>query len=131
MPSDVPFTIALWCVLAAAVLPILAVYPAKFDPELDNRDPRARHAQQTGLRRRAFAAHQNGFEAFALFAVAVLVATITGADRGWVDALALVFIATRVLYTLAYYANLSLVRSGLFSVGFGASVAIFTASLWA
>ncbi len=33
-------TIALWCVLAAGILPLLTVYPAKFDRKLDNRDPR-------------------------------------------------------------------------------------------
>lgn len=127
---ELELTIALWCVLAAGILPLLTVYPAKFDRKLDNRDPTARHAEQTGLRRRAYAAHRNGFEAFPLFAVAVIVAQSTGADQATVDALAVAFVVVRVLFTLAYYANLSLVRSGLFAVGFAATVAIFTASQW-
>ncbi|UOM32817.1 MAPEG family protein [Acuticoccus sp. I52.16.1] len=125
------FSIALWCVLAAGLLPLLTVYPAKFDRKLDNRDPSARHARQTGLRRRAFAAHRNGFEAFPLFAVAVIVAGLTGADQARVDALALAFVALRVLFTVAYFANLSLVRSGLFALGLGVTIAIYTAAIWA
>lgn len=129
--TTVPFTLAFWCVLAAAVIPILAVYPAKFDRALDNRDPRARHAEQTGLARRAYAAHQNGFEAFAFFAAAVIIATLTGADGTIVDRLAVAFVLVRIAYTLAYFAGLSFVRSGLFALGWGASAAIFTAALWA
>ncbi len=60
----------------------------------------------------------------------MIVAQSTGADQATVDALAVAFVVVRVLFTLAYYANLSLVRSGLFAVGFAATVAIFTASQW-
>ncbi|RAI04435.1 hypothetical protein DLJ53_00860 [Acuticoccus sediminis] len=124
------FTTALWCVLVAAILPLLTVYPAKFDRKLDNRDPRARHAGQTGFRRRAYAAHLNAYEAFPLFAAAVIVAGLTGADRATVDALAVAYVVLRLLFTAAYYANLSLVRSGLFAVSTAVSVAIFTSALW-
>ena len=126
----ITFTPALWCVLAAGLLPILAVYPAKFDRRMDNRDPRVRHAEQTGLRRRAYAAHLNGFESFPLFAVAVLVAQLTGADQGLVDRLAVGFVVLRILFTAAYYANLSLVRSALFALSLAVTIAIFTASRW-
>ena len=118
-------TIAFWCVLAAGLLPYAATLTAKGGTRFDNRNPRAWLAQQTGWRARAHAAQQNGFEAFPLFAVAVLVAHELHAPQGRVDVLALVFVAARAAYLLAYIADLHLVRSVVWAVGIGSAVAIF------
>ena len=118
-------SIALWCVLAAAILPVVAVAPGKVSREFDNRRPRDPDYWRTGFRARANWAQENGFEAFPLFAVAVVVAEWKGAPQGFVDAAALVFVAARIGYTVAYWADRATLRSLLWLVGFGASVAIF------
>ncbi|WP_018700071.1 MAPEG family protein [Amorphus coralli] len=123
-------SIALWCVLVASILPLLAVFPAKADPELDNRDPQARHAAQTGFRRRAFAAHQNSWEAFLVFAVAVIVAEMNAGPQGAINALALVFVVVRVAYIAAYLKGVGTIRSGLWTAGWLLSIAIFTSPAW-
>ena len=121
-------TTAYWCVLAAALLPYLATISAKAGTRFDNHMPRAWLAAQTGWRARANAAQQNAFEAFPLFAVAVLVAHQTGAPQGRVDTLALVFVAARVADLVTYVANLALLRSLVWMVGIGSAVAIFVAA---
>ncbi|HUO78817.1 MAG TPA: MAPEG family protein [Steroidobacteraceae bacterium] len=120
-------TTALWCVLVAGLLPYAATLTAKGGARFDNRNPRAWLAQQTGWRARAHAAQLNGFEAFPLFAAAVLAAQQLHAPQARVDLLALVFVVARVAYLLAYVADLHLLRSVVWFVGIGSAVAIFLA----
>jgi uncharacterized MAPEG superfamily protein len=99
-------TVALWCVLAAALLPYLATTIAKAGGErYENRDPRAWLGRQQGLRLRAHNAQLNGFEAFPFFAAAVIVAQMLQAPQERIDALALIFIVARVGYLLCYLAD--------------------------
>ena len=68
-------TTAYWCVLIAGLLPYVATLTAKIGGEkFDNRDPREWLNRQSGHRQRANAAQLNSFEAFPLFAAAVVVA---------------------------------------------------------
>jgi uncharacterized MAPEG superfamily protein len=120
-------TTAYWCVLAAALLPYAATLTAKGGARFDNHQPRAWLAAQTGWRARAHAAQLNGFEAFPLFAVAVVVATLTHAPQARVDLLALVFVGARVLYLIAYLADQALLRSIVWFAGIASAVAIFVA----
>lgn len=124
-------TLALWCVLAAGVLPVVSVGVAKWGAPLDNHRPRDWADTLAGYRRRAYAAHQNAFEAFPFFAAAVLTAAATQAPQGPVDLLALVFIAARLAYLGAYLADAATLRSVFWLVGWIATIAIFTASAWA
>ena len=122
-------TIALWCVLAAALLPYLGTVMAKGGgTHFDNRLPRGWLAAQTGWRARANAAQLNSFEAFPLFAAAVLVASAAHAPQSQLDRLALLFIAARLAYLFAYVADFSLIRSVVWFVGFGSAVAIFVSA---
>lgn len=123
--------IAFWCVLLAGVLPVLTVGIAKRSSGYDNRDPRDWSQRLDGYRRRAFAAHQNGFEAFPLFAAAVFAASFLKAPQGTIDALALAFILARLAYTACYVADWPTSRSLVWSAGWLATVAIFTAPAWA
>jgi uncharacterized MAPEG superfamily protein len=92
-------TTALWCVLIAGLLPYAATLTAKVGgAKFDNANPRDWLASQAGFRRRANSAQLNGFEAFPLFAVAVLVAQMLGVPQGRVDMLAVAFVAARVAY---------------------------------
>jgi uncharacterized MAPEG superfamily protein len=119
-------TTALWCVLAAALLPYVATSIAKAGGErYNNRDPRRWLEQQQGFRRRADNAQRNGFEAFPFFAAAVLVAHLVGAPQERVDVLALIFIAARVAYTVCYVADWHGARSIAWLLGWVATVALF------
>jgi uncharacterized MAPEG superfamily protein len=120
-------TTAFWCVLAAGLLPYAATLTAKGGRRFDNNQPRAWLAAQTGWRARANAAQLNGFEAFPLFAAAVVVAHLTGAPQARVDLLALVFVGARIAYLPAYLADLAWLRSALWFVGIASAVAIFIA----
>lgn len=121
-------TTAYWCVLAAGLLPYVATVSAKIGARFDNRMPRVWLAAQSGWRARANAAQMNSFEAFPLFAVAVLVAHQLGAPAARVDTLALIFVAARIAYIVTYIADWALLRSLVWMVGIGSAVAIFTAA---
>jgi len=114
-----------WCILVAGALPFVATGIAKFGARFDNHNPRDWLARQEGWRRRANAAQQNGFEAFPLFAAAVLVAQQTHAPEARIDMLALAFVALRVGYLGAYLANLAALRSVLWMAALGCCVALF------
>jgi uncharacterized MAPEG superfamily protein len=124
-------TTALWCVLFAALLPILTTGIAKrIGGRYDNNDPRSVAQNYHGAARRAYAAHQNSFEAFPLFAAAVLVAELKGGPRGVVDMLAVGFIAARIAYTACYILDQATLRSLVWTVGIGCAIAIFISPLW-
>jgi uncharacterized MAPEG superfamily protein len=123
---EAQMTTALWCVLAAGILPYLATSIAKAGGErYDNRDPRLWLDRQQGFRRRADNAQRNGFEAFPFFAAAVIVAHLVGASQERIDALALIIIAARAVYTLCYLADWHWARSVTWLIGWVATVAIF------
>jgi uncharacterized MAPEG superfamily protein len=123
--------LAFWCVLMAAILPVVTVGVAKWGQGYDNRQPRQWSETLAGYRQRAHAAHQNGFEAFPFFAAAVFGATLLKAPSGTVDALALAFIITRVLYTICYVLDWPTQRSLVWMASWAATIAIFTAPAWA
>ena len=118
-------SVAYWCVLIAGLLPYVATLTAKVGARFDNRNPREWLAQQSGYRSRANAAQLNGFEAFPLFAAAVIVAHLTDAPQARVDLLAMVFIASRLAYLGFYLADQATPRSLAWFVGIGSAVAIF------
>lgn len=120
-------TTAYWCVLIAGLLPYVATLTAKSGARFDNARPREWLAQQTGYRSRANSAQQNSFEAFPLFAAAVIVAHLTGAPQPRVDLLAVVFVVARLAHLGFYLANLPTLRSLAWFAGIGSAVAIFVA----
>lgn len=123
--------VALWCVLIAGVLPILTVGLAKWgSPDFDNGKPREWAGSLQGWRKRAFAAHQNGFEVFPLFAAAALVASTRGHDGATADMLAALFILCRLSYVACYLADKPTLRSTVWSAGFFVTVALFTLPVW-
>lgn len=124
-------TPALWCVFAAAWLPVLTAGIAKYGLPFDNHNPREFMGRITGYRRRAFDAHLNGFEGFPFFAAAVIVAQMRNAPQSTVDVLAFVYVITRLGYTGAYIADLATLRSAIWTVGFLAVSAIFLMPFWA
>jgi uncharacterized MAPEG superfamily protein len=121
-------TAALWCVLAAILLPYAAVGIAKWTRRYDNVAPRDWEATLEGRARRAYHAHLNHFEALPGFAAAVIIAHLAGVRQVWLDAIAIAFIALRIAYTWAYLADKATLRSLLWAGGIGCVVALFIAS---
>ena len=127
--AGMTMTNANWCVLVAALLPFLFTGMAKFSGlRYNNKRPREFQEQLTGWRLRAHWAHLNSFEAFPPFAAAVVIAQQAGADQGRVDLLAMSFIAARLVYGAMYLANLAPLRSLVWAVGLGLTIAIFLAA---
>jgi uncharacterized MAPEG superfamily protein len=122
-------TTALWCVLIAGLLPYAATLTAKIGgAKFDNANPRDWLGSQSGFRRRANAAQLNSFEAFPLFAAAVIVAQMLDAPQARIDLLALVFVAARLAYLGFYLADLATLRSLAWFVGLASAVAIFASA---
>ena len=105
---SVSFTLAYWCVLIAALLPMVCAGIAKWGtftipPQkggFDNNNPRAWLARQTDWRARANAAQANSFEALPFFIGAVVIAHQLGAYQARLDVLAALFVLLRVVYIL-------------------------------
>lgn len=129
------FSLAHWCILVAALLPIVCAGIAKSgmfriprrEGGYDNLDPRAWLARQTDWRARANAAQANSFEALPFFIGAVLAAQQLGASQRLVDMLALGFVALRVLYIVLYVKGLASARSLVWSLGLAVNIAILFA----
>jgi uncharacterized MAPEG superfamily protein len=122
-------TIPFYCVVAAFALiwvPRMLVVRALVSSPggLDNHNPRDQLPKLEGLGRRANAAHNNSFEAFAPFAAAVLIAHASHANEKWSSILAIVFVALRCLYLAAYLGDQATLRSGIWSLGLGATTAL-------
>ena len=119
--------VAYYCVLAAGLLPLLSAGIAKagtFTPA-DNHNPRDFHARQSGYRQRANWSQQNGFEAFPLFAAAVIIAGLKNADANLVAKLAIAFVVFRVLYIACYVADWATLRSVMWFGALGSAIAMF------
>ena len=114
-------SIPFWYVFICALLIYVARMPVtkamKEQGGYNNHLPRQQQAQLTGFGARAVAAHQNCFEAFILFAVGVLMAHTTQ-TAGWlIDSLAIIFVISRIIYLVCYWADLAWQRSLVWIVG--------------
>ena len=126
-------TLALFCILLAAILPIVCAGLAKGrdmnvshkDGGYDNRNPRDWLAKQQGFKRWAQAAQENSWEALPFFAAAVIVSHMLGVI-GWLpNALAVAFIVLRVVYIWLYVTAQQRARSLVWSAAFFVNIAIF------
>jgi len=121
-------TIAYWCVLFAALMPIVWSGVAKANGSgFDNARPRVYLAAVQGWRQRANWAQQNAWEAFAPFAAGVLVATEVGVAQTTIDALAGTFMITRLLHGAFYITDKPTLRSLVYMVGLLCTVGFFIA----
>ena len=118
-------TFATWMILAAVLLPYLAVFPAKAAAQIDNHAPRLGMERLTGWQQSLDWAHRNHFETFPAFAAAVLVAQAAAAPQGTIDILAGLFMLLRLAYTAAYAADLPSLRSSIWTLGFLCVLGLF------
>jgi uncharacterized MAPEG superfamily protein len=122
-------TTAYWCVLIAAVIPMMMSTLAKAGgPGFDNHAVRSYLDKQTGWRQRANWAQQNGYEAFPAFAAAVIIAHQAGVDQGVINTLAVAFIIIRLVYGGMYLANLATLRSLVWTAGLACVIGLFIAA---
>ncbi len=131
-------TLVIAVLLLAALLPYLFILvsglPARgafsrWGPGYDNDDPRASLEKLDGWRRRAHFAQQNGHEAFAPFAVGVLLAFWAHAPSVWLGGLAFAFLAFRLAHGAAYIAGSGRWRSTAWWCGFGCVIGLYGAAL--
>jgi len=121
-------SVADWCIFAATLIPLLFTGIAKFGEhgrDFNNHTPRHFQAALGGWRARAHWAHQNGMEAFPFFAAAVLLAEFRAASQLWIDLLALIFIALRLIYGALYITDRAGLRSVVWALGFLCCVGLF------
>ena len=113
------FTVAYWCLLVAALLPIACAALAKWGTMttpatrggFDTHTPRAWLARQTDWRARANAAQANTFEALPFFFAAVIIAHQLQASQVRLDVFAFVFVVLRIAYVMMYVADMAKSRS--------------------
>jgi uncharacterized MAPEG superfamily protein len=126
------FTVAYWCVLIAALLPMGCAWLAKSgsfgksrkEGGFDNRDPRAWMARQTDWRARANAAQANSFEGLPFFIGAVIIAHLLGAGQTVLDMLALLYVMLRIFYIMMYVSDMPTVRSVVWAAAFLVNIGI-------
>ena len=126
------FTIAYWCVLVAALMPVVCAGIAKRgmfrtsrrQGGYDNNNPRGWLAAQTDWRARANAAQANTFEALPFFFAAVIIAHLLQASQTRLDILALLFIVLRLTYIVLYVGNLATARSVVWALALFINIGI-------
>jgi uncharacterized MAPEG superfamily protein len=115
-------TTPLWCLVLVAFLPYVwapfaAVARQKQFGKIDNKLPRVQQAELDGIGARAVGAHQNAFEALAVFTAVVLIAHVSGADPVWSARLAIGYVAMRIVHGVTYLMDLDVLRSSSWIVG--------------
>lgn len=122
-------SIAYWCVLVAALMPLLFTGIAKFSGHgYNNRAVPEFQARLSGFRQRAHWAHNNSFEAFPPFAAGVIIAHQVGATQTDIDRLAIAFIVLRLVYGAFYLADLHMLRSLAWAAAFACTIGLFVAA---
>jgi uncharacterized MAPEG superfamily protein len=127
------FTVAYWCILVAALLPLVCAGIAKagtFGKPLreggyDNDNPRAWWARQTDWRARANGAMANSFEALPFFFAAVIIAHQLGAHQGLLDIFAFLFVVLRMMYIMMYISGMGTPRTVLWILALAINIGIF------
>lgn len=104
-------TTAYWMILVAGLLPYWPTVASKWRRDYRNAAPRAGVDKLAPRNQRAYWAQLNAFEAFPLFAAAVIIAHLARADQAWVNGFAVVFVGFRIAYTLAYIYDKPTLRS--------------------
>ena len=125
------FTVAYWCILVMAVLPIVCAGISKYgmfsvkrkDGGYDNNNPRAWLNRQADWRARANAAQANTFEALPFFFAAVIIAHLLQAGQTRLDILAFTFVILRTAYVVVYVADMANTRSAIWSLALLTNIA--------
>lgn len=134
MLSQLPVSVILLYSIAAAALliylPFLLVAYARVQIGYQAlATPRAVFDKLPPYAQRATWAHQNSLEAFMLFAIAALMAYITGVNSTTATVAAIAFVVARLLYSISYILNIPLLRSLMFAIGSLSSAILIISSI--
>jgi uncharacterized MAPEG superfamily protein len=129
------FTVAYWCVLVMALMPVVCAGIAKSgkmgtprrEGGYDNDNPRNWLSLQTDWRARANNAQANTFEALPFFFAAVIIAHQLQAPQWRIDLLALAFVVLRAAYVAAYVKNMANLRSAVWVIALLVNVGLLFA----
>jgi uncharacterized MAPEG superfamily protein len=129
------FTVAYWCVLVMALMPVVCAGIAKSgmmgtprrEGGYDNDNPRNWLSLQTDWRARANNAQANTFEALPFFFAAVIIAHQLQAPQWRIDLLALAFVGLRAVYVAAYVKNKANLRSAVWVIALLVNVGLLFA----
>lgn len=91
----------------------------------DNRNPREWRKDLDGFRARAYAAQDNGFEALPLFIAGFFTSFSLRGEHTTLTLLAGLFVVARIAYGFCYLFDRPSLRSIVWMVGFGSSIALF------
>ncbi|MEO8401152.1 MAG: MAPEG family protein [Gammaproteobacteria bacterium] len=118
-----------WCIFFTFLFPyILIVFAKGGCSHYDNHASRSFMENLQGWRKRTYWAHQNSFEVFAPFAVAVMIAHQLQVSAMTLNTLAAIFVVSRILYALCYVADKATLRSLIWIIGFFATIGLFIAA---
>jgi len=92
---------------------------------IDNSNPRDQAAVLTGAGARSYAAQANAWEALPFFAVAVILAHLTGGDSYQSAIASVLFVIARLFHVFFYIAGFAMLRSLSFMLSLGFSVWLF------
>jgi uncharacterized MAPEG superfamily protein len=119
-------TIAFYCVLIGAVMPLFWTGYAKFSAgRYNNFKPRDFQAKMEGKQQRAHWAHLNAFEAFPPFAAAVIIAHLVHGPSAWLNYLAIAWVVMRLIYGFLYIFNRAYERTTVWMLATACWVAMF------
>ena len=124
--------ILLYSIVGAVILayaPFLVVAWGRLQNGYDQSAPRAMFDKLPAYARRATWAHQNSFEALTIYGLAALMAYATGVESDWAKIAAIAFIVARLFYSVFYIANIPLLRSAMFAIGFLSGGTLFALSI--
>ena len=120
--------IAYFCVFIASLLPIAFIGFSKFTGGFklgNNHDPRRFLNKMEGKQYRAKCAHDNSWEAFAPFAAAVILASISSVEQSLLDKLAIGFIVSRVAFGVSYIFDKPTLRSTFYFLALICVITLF------
>lgn len=123
-------TIPFWCLLIVVFIPyvlagVSGYHKTKQLGSVDIGMPRLQNSKLEGAGHRAIAAQENTWEAVSLFAVAVFMAHLAGADAAASANAAMLFTAARIAYPIIYLADINPLRTIVFTIGLGAAIWLF------
>ena len=111
-------------------MPLFLAGYAKFSSKgYDNSSPREFLDKLQGRAKRAHYAQLNSFEAFPVFASAVIIAHLAGVTQSHITILAIIFIISRILYGVCYILDKHNLRSTVWFGGFFCVLGLFISAI--
>ena len=124
-------TVPFYCLIIAMLLLVITKAPVALAMHqlggYNNKLPRVQQQKLKGWGLRALAAHKNEREAFPIFLAGVMISHLASGDPIWAARLAAIYIVARCVYVCLYIANLDILRSLVWSTGYGCSILL---ALW-